>query len=906
MRYHTGILEPGVHWRLDPEGYQDGRLLAWEERLHSVPALHEADLVISDNLTGVLTIRADAVLMGSFLWSDKLMHAYPDDPNVQAFARHERHLLALHRPPMLCVGDVAMPGILRRTEFVLLPWMCQPQPGRYEDATERQHRIALLGGATGVLDAMLLRVAEHLAAHREWTLLLPEELLDRAPEAVRVRAEPFTFDEGAYASCDAVVCRPGIGTVTDCIRNGVPMVVLYEAENIEMRHVARRLADQDVACNAGPDPSGSAIVQAIESVLTGTSAARIRARLAHLERGGVDQAADWLIAYEAQDRRHVLYKAMAQETPRTTSNGNSVAWLCVRPDTSLKELLVRQERATDLGLPAGIALVVDEEGVLQGTVTDGDVRRAVLRSASLEVQARDVMQADPIAFPEGTSFQGILRCLPDELERRGRRSRRFLGKIVLVDGQRRPTRVLDYHQLWEQRVATHRHVVAVGLGYVGLTLALVLAEEGFRVTGVDVDAQKVERLGRGESHVHELGLPELLREQLRSNFAVSTSMPDDGDVYVVAVGTPVKLMGREVPEPDLEMLRRAAEMVGQHLRPGSLVILRSTVPIGSTRRVVLPVLEAASGLQGGTDFHVAFAPERTAEGKALQELRQLPQIVGGLNEDSVEATAALFRELTPAIVRVESLEAAEMAKLLNNSFRDLIFAFANEATRIAAPFNIDVVETIRAANRGYPRDPIPLPSPGVGGPCLTKDPYIFAAGRDESGLAESLSVHGRRVNEAMHAWVAEAVLDRLVALGKEPAQSTILICGLAFKGRPETGDLRASPSIAIAKRLAEHIGRIYGHDPVASAEAIRAEGLEPAELPDAFADADAVLFLNNHVAYERVDVFSMARMLRAPGIVYDGWHLFRPEEILGAAPCVYMGPGFIRASVGDGVQEEPR
>jgi UDP-N-acetyl-D-mannosaminuronic acid dehydrogenase len=575
---------------------------------------------------------------------------------------------------------------------------------------------------------------------------------------------------------------------------------------------------------------------------------------------------------------------------------SNIAALCVTEKAPLSEVLERQAQATQLGLPAGIALVVDGEKRLIGAITDGDVRRALLKHKRLDLSAGEAMTRNPIAFAEGTSYRKILRGLPGELEQRGRRSRRFLGKIILVDEARRPTRVLDYHELWEQRVATHRHVVVVGLGYVGLTLALELAREGIRVTGVDADQSRVDQLGKGQSYVHEIGLPELLREQLGKTFTAQTTLPDDGDVFIISVGTPVD---GTTHKPILSYLEGASREVGKRLRRGSLVVLRSTVPVGCTRDVVLPLLEQASGLFAERDFHLAFAPERTAEGKALSELRSLPQIIGGLGEDSVEATAALFRELSPTLVRVESLEAAELIKLINNSFRDLVFAFANQMVQLAQPFNLDVVELIRAANRDYPRDRVPLPSPGVGGPCLTKDPYILASVAERAGLTTTLAASGRAANEAMHGLVADALCDRLVRLGKDPKKARVVLCGLAFKGHPETGDLRNSTSLEIAERLRPRVGQLVGHDPVATADEIRAFGLEPVSLPAGFAGADAVVFLNNHRAYEKLDVYAMVRALRGPGIVYDGWHAFSPDDVLAACPSVYMGLGFVRSSVAE-------
>jgi nucleotide sugar dehydrogenase len=374
-------------------------------------------------------------------------------------------------------------------------------------------------------------------------------------------------------------------------------------------------------------------------------------------------------------------------------------------------------------------------------------------------------------------------------------------------------------------------------------------------------------------------------------------MPDDGDVFVLAVGTPVESPGQgRPPVPSLESIRESAEMVGERLMAGALVVLRSTVPLGATRELVAPVLEAKSGLRAGLDFHLAFAPERTVEGRALEELRQLPQIIGGINEDSVEATVALFRELAPSVVRVESLESAEMAKLINNAYRDVIFGFSNEMARIASAFNLDVSAVIAAANHGYPRDRVPLPSPGVGGPCLTKDPYILASAASRAGIETTMPHHSRRVNESMHGFVSDAVLRELERSGKAAKRATVLICGLAFKGVPETADYRNSSSVEIARILREHVGTVLGHDPLVPALAIEESGMTATKLPGGFKDVDAVLFLNNHPSYQKIDVFEMTRSLRTPGIVYDAWRLFRSEDVLSAAPSVYMGLGFVRRS----------
>lgn len=566
-------------------------------------------------------------------------------------------------------------------------------------------------------------------------------------------------------------------------------------------------------------------------------------------------------------------------------------------DVLLFDILGIFEYSNNYHLPGGIALVVNESGELVGTVSEGDIRRALLAGKSLQSEAKEVMNKNPISFTEEMSIKEILERIPDELQKRNRRSNRFLGKIILTDISGKPKRVLDYHELWEQKVAMHRHLVVIGLGYVGLTMAVVMADAGFLVTGVEVDETRFRMLHAGKSYIHEVGLQDLLNEHIHKNLKVSKELPADGDVYIISVGTPVVTNSEGKKIPIMTFLESACLNIAKNLKRGNLVVLRSTVPIGTCRNFVKTRLEQASGLKCGLDFHLSFAPERTAEGKALKELRTLPQIIGGFNNDSLEATAAIFRDLTPTIVKVDSLEAAEMAKLINNTFRDYIFAYSNQIAKIASHFNIDVFGVISAANEGYVRDPVPLPSPGVGGPCLTKDPHIFASVTEECHLNAEIFTHGRTINESMHHHVFSQVQKKLFELGKELKNTKILVAGLAFKGYPETGDIRNSTSVDIALLFKEAGAEVFAYDAVAIKEEMEEYGLIPVSVPEGFKNMDVVLILNNHKSFEKLNVFDMVRSMNETPIIYDGWNLFRPDDVISSRPAVYMGLSLIKTSL---------
>ncbi len=565
-------------------------------------------------------------------------------------------------------------------------------------------------------------------------------------------------------------------------------------------------------------------------------------------------------------------------------------------ETKLIDILKIFDDAKIYDLPVGIALVVDSNNKLIGTITEGDIRRHILSKSDLNATAKSLMRKDPITFPNNLSISKIIEKLPLELASHNRRSRKYLSKIIIVDKNGIPDRILPYHEIWEQKVAIHRHIVVLGLGYVGLTFGLVVADQGFIVTGYDTSQEKLKSLRELKSYIHEIGLNELLQKNYNKNFFVSDYLPDDAEVFVISVGTPIRSHD-DNKIPVMTYLDDAVQLVSKKMKRGSLVILRSTVPIGTCRKKVIPVLEANTGFKCGIDFHLAFAPERTIEGKAIQELRTLPQVIGGFNEDSTEAAAALFRDITPTIVRVNSLETAEMVKLLNNTYRDYIFSYSNLMARIANQYNINIHEVIRSANEGYPRDKIPLPSPGVGGPCLTKDPYILANSDLDDCINKDYLLNSREINESMINIVIDRLEEQINIIGKEVGKVKILVCGLAFKGEPETNDLRHSTAIEIINQLKLRGYNVSGYDPVASPEQISSYNIKFEKINEGFLSKDVVMFLNNHKSFEKLDLCSMVLAMNEKPIIFDGWNLFRDKDIISIRPSVYMGISHIISSI---------
>jgi UDP-N-acetyl-D-mannosaminuronic acid dehydrogenase len=420
----------------------------------------------------------------------------------------------------------------------------------------------------------------------------------------------------------------------------------------------------------------------------------------------------------------------------------------------------------------------------------------------------------------------------------------------------------------------------VGMGYVGLTLTAALARAGHTVYGVDAQPRVLDQLSRGRPHIYEPGVEEIFADLVGTRIHIGPSLPSDRlDAAVICVSTPIDDATRT---PNLTNLADAARSTAQWCRPGTLVVVRSTVPIGTSRRVVLPVLRDA----WGDEVRLVMAPERTIQGQALRELVELPQVVGGLDEPSLTAGREVFSHLARQIVPVSSLEVAEMVKLSNNCHTDLIYAFGNQVALIAEEHGIDPLEVIRAANVDYPRPDLSRPG-YVGGGCLSKDPYLMLS----STSREPQLVRGaRELNEYLPRHVAWRVVDLLRQERGAAEGARVAVLGWAYKGWPPTDDMRGTPIATMMPVFREAGCTVLGHDPMVTAEVIRQYGGEPVSLDKAFSDADAVLVITDHPDYRAIRVDAMLGSAR-PVLVYDSWRIL-DEPAIVAAGVRYAGLGY--------------
>ena len=415
-------------------------------------------------------------------------------------------------------------------------------------------------------------------------------------------------------------------------------------------------------------------------------------------------------------------------------------------------------------------------------------------------------------------------------------------------------------------------ICVVGQGYVGLTLSLVLADCGFKILGIDSDQKVISSLNNGKPTLSEKDVGTLLKKHLGKNYEVSEKIPDEVfDVFIISVGTPLN----KENAPILDYVLESCNAIGPKLSENCLVILRSTVPVGVTRNEVIPKLESISGLKAGQDFGVVFAPERTAEGVAIAELRKNPQIIGGFTKKSVEKASDIFGKMTDTIIPVSSIESSEMIKLIDNTYRDVHFAYSNEIALICDMLKIDARECIEKANYNYSRNKIPIPSPGVGGPCLSKDPYILAHVGKQFGYEPKLVIHSRKVNEFVPSFLASKILSKLENIDKRKNNPKIFVIGFAFKGHPETDDTRDSPTLILINQLKKEISQIYGYDPVVSEKEIERLGAIPTKIEEGFQNADCVVMMNNHKSFMDLDIKRFVKESSKPCVFVDCWSMFK-------------------------------
>jgi UDP-N-acetyl-D-glucosamine dehydrogenase len=387
-------------------------------------------------------------------------------------------------------------------------------------------------------------------------------------------------------------------------------------------------------------------------------------------------------------------------------------------------------------------------------------------------------------------------------------------------------------------------VAVIGLGYVGLPLALGAAAAGFTVIGYDTETERIEDLARGVSYILDVTGDELAAAVNAGRFR-PTRDPEalrEADIIIVCVPTPLH---NELP--DMTFIEAAGAMIAETLLPGRLVILESTTYPGTTEELLKDLLEK-SGLKCGPDFSLGFSPERIDPGNTKFRLANVPKIVGGIDADSTSLMKAFYSTFVDKVVTVSSPKTAEMAKLLENTYRHVNIALVNEIAILCHDLGIDVWEVIgAAATKPFGYQPF-YPGPGWGGHCIPVDPAYLSWRVRQMGQTAHFVDLAREINDRMPIYVVQRIGDALNEEGKSLKGSSVLVLGVAYK--PDVSDLRESPALEIITRLRKSGTIVTYHDPYVPSIRLDEDTLESIELDDQhLRDADLVVVVTNHSSY---------------------------------------------------------
>jgi UDP-N-acetyl-D-mannosaminuronic acid dehydrogenase len=415
-----------------------------------------------------------------------------------------------------------------------------------------------------------------------------------------------------------------------------------------------------------------------------------------------------------------------------------------------------------------------------------------------------------------------------------------------------------------------KKICVLGLGYIGLPTASTFAACGFHVVGVDTNTHVISTLRNGGIHISEPGLRMLVHEAIDSGNLTLRETPEAADAYIIAVPTPFFdddqgiYNGKVYRLADMRAVKSAAQSIVPFLQRGNLVVLESTSPPRTTIDLVRPILER-SGLKAGLDFHLAYSPERVLPGQIIRELTENARVIGGIDKSSAEAGRDLYAHFVKGEIILSDATTAEMVKLMENTSRDINIAIANEFSRLAQRFGIDIWEAIKIANR-HPRVKILNPGPGVGGHCISVDPWFFVEAAPD--LTELISA-ARRVNDGQPHFVVDLIN---ATLGNDLNGKHIAALGLAFK--PDVDDLRESPAIDVVKLLAQAGANVRSYEPYKTDAVIPGIRITRS-MEEAIVNADLLVLLVGHQEFKDLDPMRL-RELTSTRMAVDtvgGWDI---------------------------------
>ncbi|MCM1990276.1 nucleotide sugar dehydrogenase [Oceanirhabdus seepicola] len=400
-------------------------------------------------------------------------------------------------------------------------------------------------------------------------------------------------------------------------------------------------------------------------------------------------------------------------------------------------------------------------------------------------------------------------------------------------------------------------ICVLGLGYIGLPTAIMLAIHENEVCGVDINLDIIQMINNGELHIKESGLSDLFEDVVNKGNFKAFSKPKEADAFIIAVPTPIK----EDKSFDGSYVIDAVNSLLPYLRKGNIIIIESTIAPRTTEDLIKPLIEEC-GFNIGKDIYLAHCPERVLPGNIINELINNDRVVGGITKECAVKSADIYKAFVKGEILLTDSKTAEMAKLIENTFRDVNIAFSNEITRVCTELKIDALDVIQMANR-HPRVNLLNPGPGVGGHCLAVDPYFIIDKEPKNSRIISIA---REINDGMPYFVVENI-DKLL---KGTANPLIAVLGVSYKGNVD--DVRESPAIKVIELLKNKNYKLNIYDPYVKGWS------NVSSIKEAILDCDMVLILSDHKQFKKIDAEEIVSLMRSP-MIFDTKGIIMKQEI---------------------------
>ncbi|WP_246516563.1 nucleotide sugar dehydrogenase [Salicibibacter cibarius] len=424
----------------------------------------------------------------------------------------------------------------------------------------------------------------------------------------------------------------------------------------------------------------------------------------------------------------------------------------------------------------------------------------------------------------------------------------------------------------------NKKIGVIGLGYVGLPLALLFMQSGHHVTGIDTDANKIKQLQKGKSHIPDISGAAITHALSEGSLTITTDydVASTLDIIIICVPTPLS----KAKEPDLRFIKQVSEVLAPRLQNHQLIILESSTYPGTTRDVIMPILEK-SGLNIGKDFHLGYSPERIDPGNQSIEVKDIPKVISGITDDCLRHVSRFYRSIFTQVVPASSVEIAELSKLLENSYRFINISFINEMAMLCDKLNINVWEAIASAGtKPYGFTPF-FPGPGIGGHCIPVDPlYLYWIGQKHGFHYQFLSL-AEHTNNYLPAYITQQVKSR-IEQKKNIKDANLLLCGIAYK--KDSNDVRSSPALSLMRHFLQLGANVLYHDPYVPEVTIDAEKHQSIPLSKKqLENADIVILLTDH------STLPMQKIMDHASLIYDTRN--QSERFQGSAEVIVLGGG---------------